>query len=128
MLHLLLGLRHIGVALETVDAYAGIGMAGGAKMLCVRGSRITSIRPWIDVTVDALLETVPLSAYATVHGLVALMKYELHVIAAHDLGRFHTLLRLGLGNLRNIRIRNISLRDEGLAVKRQPHHGQKDQL
>jgi len=70
--------------------------------------RITATLYRIDVTADAFLQAVLLRADALVHGLIALMKEELHVVAAHDLRILDALRTLLRGNRRHIGQRHPS--------------------
>jgi len=97
-------------------------MTGGTKMLLAGNTWIGPIGIRIDVAVDALFEAVLVGTDAPVHGLIPLMKYELHMVATHVFGWLYTLLSLCLGYFRDLRIRDIGPRDEGLAINCQPHN------
>jgi hypothetical protein len=96
-------------------------MTGGTKMLFAGSAWIGPVGIRVDVAVDAFFQAVFVGADTTVHGLIALMKYELHMVATHVLGWLYTLLSLCLRYLRDLRIRDIGTGDEGLAGKCQSH-------
>lgn len=89
-------------------------------MLLAGNTWIGSIGIGVDVAVDALFQAVFVGADAPVHGLIPLMKDELHMVATHVLGRLYTLLSFCLGHFGDLRIRDIGSREKGLAVKCQP--------
>lgn len=90
-------------------------------MLLVGNTWIGPIGIRVDVAVDALFQAVFVGADTPVHGLIPLMKDELHMVATHVLGWLYTLLSLCLGHFWDLRIRDIGSGGEGLAVKCQPH-------
>jgi hypothetical protein len=89
-------IRRRRMTLEAIDAHAGIAMASGTELpRCIdrdgAASRVNG-----HVTVDALVETVPLSPHPCVHGFITLMHQKNHVVTPYYGCWLHTLRPLSL--------------------------------
>ena len=88
------------MTLETIDTHAGIAMAFSAELPRRIDGNGASLAINGDVTFNTFLETVTLAPYPLVHGLIALVEQEDHVIASYYRRRFHTLFSLSLWDYR----------------------------
>jgi hypothetical protein len=84
------------MTLKTIDAYTSIAMASGAELPRSIDRNGASVAINRYMTLYALLETVTLGPHPLMHGLIALMKQENHVVASDDRRWFHALLPLSL--------------------------------
>ena len=82
------------VALETIHTHACKRVARLAKLAVGVHRNELPLIIFVSVTINAVDQAMLLGADALVHGLVALMHQELHVVPAHHFGIFHALLQL----------------------------------
>ncbi len=87
------------MAPEAVHRHADEAMAAVTELTGrVDPNRLAPIVP-ARVAADASPEAVPLGTNAAMHGLVALVKQELHVVAAHHRCRLYALLTVATLNI-----------------------------
>ena len=81
-----------GVALKTIHAHCRRGMAALTKLPISIDRNEVSIRILFRMAGNALDQAVFLGADTSMNSLITLMQKQLHVIPAHKLRRFHTLV------------------------------------
>jgi len=88
-----------GMTLKTIHSNARKGVTTLAELTLAIDRNELALFVFINVTIDAVHQTVLPGADSLMHGFVALMQQELHVIPPHHIRRFNALLqfhRLGI--------------------------------
>lgn len=89
------------MAFETIDAHRRVTMAHGAKMTGIGHCDRLSAGIIDCVAIQAPLQAVLLGANTIVHRFIALMEYDLHMIAPHERCFFYTLVAFAFGDFRH---------------------------
>jgi hypothetical protein len=87
---------------ETIDIYSGIGVTSIAEMFLLIITGISAILLRRNMAIDALRQGVPGGADTFIHGVIALMQDEIHVVFTHlrnrlDAAKFFISFCLCLG-------------------------------
>lgn len=80
------------VTLETINTRAGVGMTGLAKLASCIDPDVIPLFVLLCMTIQTSGQTILFSSDTQTHGLVSLMKQELHVVSTHNVHRFNTTL------------------------------------
>jgi hypothetical protein len=86
------------MTLKTVNGHRGVVMANSAKMLGIGRAYRLVVVVVDSVALHAVFQTVFFRAYSFIHGFIALVQQQFHMMRTHVFGIFHALIAFAFGD------------------------------